>query len=383
MAMITDEVEVAEGEVIFNTGDQAEALYVVVDGSIEPDRWILERATGRVTERTPPGERRRLVAHGAQTGVEQVPPEHSASPPLNDAMLTRVFEAVRSAEAVFGAPQDVEWTVCDGRLVLLQSRPVTTSSSDEGDKRAWYLSLTRSLENLRGLRTRVEDERLPEMDREADAIAARDVAAFDADGLASEIESRRAAHDRWVDIYWQEFIPFAHGIRLFGQFYNDAVQPDDPHEFMNLLAGTPMLSVRRNRALEVLAEMIRSNPDLRRSLDDNRHLEAAFEEKLRAFETEYGGAVFADRACFSDRRRLLGLLQTMADAPVRTVTAASETDSEMLRERFFAKVPADRRELAQELLASGKVRAVIFFTSLPESAKARDARRITRHLRTR
>jgi pyruvate,water dikinase len=115
-----------------------------------------------------------------------------------------------------------------------------------------------------------------------------------------------------------------------------------------------MLSVRRNRALEVLAGMIRSNPDLRRGLDDNRHLEAAFEEKLRAFETEYGGAVFADRACFSDRRRLLGLLQTMADAPVRTVTAASETDSEMLRERFFAKVPADRRELAQELLDLGR-----------------------------
>ena len=131
-----------------------------------------------------------------------------------------------------------------------------TAAAGEGDKRAWYLSLTRSLENLRGLRTRVEDERLPEMDREADAIAARDVAAFDADGLASEIESRRAAHDRWVDIYWQEFIPLAHGIRLFGQFHNDIVRPDDPYEFMELLTATPLLSVRRNRELEEELEAI-------------------------------------------------------------------------------------------------------------------------------
>ncbi len=166
---------------------------------------------------------------------------------------------MRSAEAVFGAPQDVEWTVSDGRLVLLQSRPVTTSTAGEGDKRAWYLSLTRSLDNLRGLRKRVEDERLPAMDREADAIAARDPAALDADGLAAEIERRRAAHDRWVDIYWQEFIPLAHGIRLFGQFYNDAVRPDDPYEFMGLLAATPMLSVRRNAELARLASRVRGD----------------------------------------------------------------------------------------------------------------------------
>ena len=59
----------------------------------------------------------------------------------------------------------------------------------------------------------------------------------------------RATYDRWVDIYWQEFIPLAHGIRLFGQFYNEVVRPEDPYEFMDLLASTAMLSTRRNQAL--------------------------------------------------------------------------------------------------------------------------------------
>ena len=325
----------------------------LVDGSIEPDRWILERATGRVTEHTPPGDRRRLIAHGAQTEVEQVPPEHSASPPLDDAMLNQVFEAVRSAEAVFGAPQDVEWTVCDGRLILLQSRPVTTSSGEEGDKRAWYLSLTRSLENLRGLRTRVEDERLPEMDREADAIAARDPAVLDADGLASEIESRRAAHDRWVDIYWQEFIPFAHGIRLFGQFYNDAVRPDDPYEFMGLLAATPMLSVRRNAELARLASRVREDAALRAALEDGDPGDPAFESDLETFEREFGGAAFADQSCFGDRTRLLRFVLALADAPAIS-ESASASDIAQQTEAFIDRVPEDRRELARELLDLGR-----------------------------
>jgi rifampicin phosphotransferase len=39
--------------------------------------------------------------------------------------------------------------------------------------------------------------------------------------LASEIDKRQAIYQYWHDIYWDEFIPFAHGVRLFGEFYND------------------------------------------------------------------------------------------------------------------------------------------------------------------
>jgi CRP-like cAMP-binding protein len=42
MAMITDEVAVAEGEVLFHTGDEAEALYVLVDGSMELQYVVID-----------------------------------------------------------------------------------------------------------------------------------------------------------------------------------------------------------------------------------------------------------------------------------------------------------------------------------------------------
>jgi pyruvate,water dikinase len=325
----------------------------LVDGTIEPDRWTLDRATGRVVSHTPPGERRRLVARASQTVVEDVPQELAEMPPLDAQNLARVFEAVLDAGALFGAPQDVEWTMANGRLVLLQSRPVTTSTAVEGDKRAWYLSLTRSLDNLRGLRQRVECELLPAMDREADDIAGRDLSALDAKHLADEIEHRRAAHDRWVDIYWHDFIPLAHGIRLFGQFYNEVVRPEDPYEFMELLAATPMLSVRRNRALAQIASKVRGDFELGARLADGEPGGAEFELELEGFEHEFGDAVFDDQQCFGDRARLVRLVLALAAAP-ETADPASALDIEKRTTDFMEQVEEGRRDLAREVLDIGR-----------------------------
>ena len=52
--------------------------------------------------------------------------------------------------------------------------------------------------------------------------------------LVCEIEEQRALiYKTWQGIYREEFIPLAHGIRLFGMVYNDAVRPSDPFEFMD------------------------------------------------------------------------------------------------------------------------------------------------------
>jgi pyruvate,water dikinase len=325
----------------------------LVDGTIEPDRWTLDRRSGRVVEHTPPGERRRLVARGAELVVEAVPAAFGGSPPLDEAGLAMVFEALRTAQGVFGAPQDVEWTLSDGRIVLLQARPVTAAAAGEGDKRAWYLSLTRSLDSLRRLRERVERELLPAMDREAEELAGRDPAILDVDELANEIEARRAAHDRWVEIYWREFIPLAHGIRLFGQFYNDVVRPDDPYEFMGLLAATPMVSVRRNRELSALASRVRQDKALRSLLETGASGDEVFERELDSFQHEFGGAVYADQTCFGDRARLVRFLLALAAAPA-PVEPAAPAAIERLAEAFLDHVAEERRALARELLDLGR-----------------------------
>ncbi len=49
-------------------------------------------------------------------------PEHGA---LSEDEVTAVAALARRAERWFGAPQDIEWAIEDGRLYLLQSRPIT------------------------------------------------------------------------------------------------------------------------------------------------------------------------------------------------------------------------------------------------------------------
>jgi len=49
---------------------------------------------------------------------------------------------------------------------------------------------------------------------EAVRLAHRDPTKLADAELAKEIERRSAIHGKWVDVYWSEFIPFAHGARL-------------------------------------------------------------------------------------------------------------------------------------------------------------------------
>ncbi|MEJ2025409.1 MAG: hypothetical protein P8Y00_10430, partial [Deltaproteobacteria bacterium] len=108
--------------------------------------------------------------------------------------------------------------------------------------------------------------------------------------LAAEIRERRDINQQWVDIYWADFIPYAHGVRLFGQVYNDALQPEDPYEFLDLLTDTDMASIERNSMLEDLAEGIRRNEHLAEKLkySDDSDLDPEFTEQIDVFIEKFG-----------------------------------------------------------------------------------------------
>jgi pyruvate,water dikinase len=326
----------------------------LVDGSIEPDRWQLDRHTGRVVEHVAASERRALAPHREGGGLELVTPERAETPPLDEDDLERVWSLASNAERLFGAPQDVEWTLAEDRLVMLQARPVTAAAEPgEGDQRSWYASLHRSFENLRELRRVVEDERLPAMDADAQALSAIDLDELSDDDLAAEIERRQQIHSKWVDVYWREFIPLAHGIRLFGQVYSDVVGPNDPYEFMELLAATPLLSMQRNRRLEELAELVRADPALAAALAEGDPIDSDFEEKLVSFLGEFGASAYGGSRLFADRRRLIRLLLELAARPA----ARREEDAgrrARLAADFLDLFQPDRRAWAEELLELGR-----------------------------
>ena len=335
----------------------------LVDGTIAPDRWALDRRTGKVINHTPAVREQALrPVAGGVTSVPLAEAERHA-PPLDEGSLDRVFAMAMTLEKTFERPQDAEWTIRGNDLFLLQSRPVTTTQDSAaeatpwsaGDKRPWYLSLKRSFDNLKVLHRRIEDELLPQMAAEAQALSKIDPAGLSDARLIETIEMRMDIHRHWVDVYWRDFIPFAHGARLFGQVYNDLVKPEDPYAFTALLGETRMTGMERNRELRQLARMIRSDKRLREGLSSGEtdHAHAEFSTHVNAFLERYEDLTFKAVRFFKDREGLIRLLLEMAEQ-AEPKAAVGRPDIAALADEFVDRFPEDRRAFARQLLEIGR-----------------------------
>jgi rifampicin phosphotransferase len=323
----------------------------LVDGTIEPDRWTLERKNGRIVSHDT--ARREKAVQAAEDGVrlEVLPPELRRRPPLVEKDIFEVHGLCMDAEKLFGNAQDMEWTFRKRELHALQSRPITTEPQAEDDQRPWYLSLHRSFENLKELRHKVENELIPEMEEEARTLARMDLEALSDEELAHEIGRRRQVLQRWLDIYKRDCIPFAHGMRLFGQVYNDTVQPEDPFEFVELLSETGMESTRRNRMILDLAAMIKKDSALSECLKKNR-IEDCGSRFLHAFTnltSRFGDVAWGDGRFIQDPEKLLELIMEMAVSSHSEKTPRKQHTGS-LEERFLGQFEDDRRDFGAEIL---------------------------------
>ena len=329
----------------------------LVDGDVDPDRWHLDRSSGRIAAHHRPVRSHRIQA--GTGGVEMVPllPEMADNPPLDPAMIDQVREAGRRLDSLFGQPQDVEWTFCRDRFYVLQSRAITTSASkDTDDKRAWYLSLHRSYDNLKALYDKIEHHLIPQMIQAAADLGGTDLSILSHSDLCAEIERRQTIYDHWVKVYWADFIPFAHGIRLFGQVYNDAVRPSDPYEFMTLLENTGLKSVRRNTLLEGLAECIRTDPALADTLEqqDRAPVDHPFSRQLAAFIHEFGDlscTTGTGNECRYGDTAIIRIIQAYAARPAKPL---APSDPGALEAAFLQAFAPGRQAYAKDLLHLGR-----------------------------
>lgn len=326
----------------------------LVDGDVEPDRWFIRRDDGRVLAHESP-VRDRAVAVKEDGLVILTLGSLGERPPLTDGEVDQVWNLTRRAEERFGSPQDLEWTLHGGQLYTLQSRPITTGVPDPSERgsRAWALGLKVSFDRLARLRDRIENLHFPAMAREADSLAGIETGKMTDDQLAGEIRRRVKILGHWTDIYWEEFIPMAHGARLFGQVFNDVMAPEDPYLFVELLRDTPMITVTRNRDLEELAAEVRRDPGLARCLEagtvPDDHM--AFQDRLDSFLADYGDQTWSGTRLSANRESLLKFILNLASAPARLPGSSTEPpDVSGLAEDFVGRFPPGRQAEAEDLL---------------------------------
>jgi len=114
----------------------------LVSGATNGDTWRVER-DGRVVETSIAVKQivHRRDPH-APGGIASIPLSGSQAiePALQEAQVIAVADLARQAEKFFGRPQDIEWTLREGRLFLLQSRPITglaTKLDPDGIRAIW------------------------------------------------------------------------------------------------------------------------------------------------------------------------------------------------------------------------------------------------------
>lgn len=320
----------------------------LVDGSVEPHRWILDRYRGRIIAFRAPGE---AVSPATKERAQPTLPPVTNSSPLNPDQVMEVFELSRRMEDLFGCPQDVEWTYRGSTLVALQSRPITSGEAIDGDERRWYLSLRRTFENLVDLRNEIENSLLPAMERESFYLGAMDLTLLSDDDLTKEIARRKGILDDWEAIYKEKCIPFAHGMRLFAEVYNDRVRPDDPFEFMDLLGARDMLSVKRNSMIEELAGILKEDAASLQCLYHGNVDEcgASVLKLMNQFRDAFGDLAWGSASLFDDTRQMANLMSRYMEIGAKG-SKLHTTTSEELVSRFLASFPEHRKDYASSLL---------------------------------
>ncbi|RJS48286.1 MAG: hypothetical protein CIT03_09205 [Methanobacterium sp.] len=218
----------------------------LVDNEKEPEKWVINRE-------------REILSHKR--------PDTYKNTLLKSDELKNLLDKIINLEKIFNFPVDVEWTGTGRDLTILQSRPITSFTDDDLD-RQWYLTLTPSFVNLKKLADKVENQLIGQLENEGIQLSREEPYGLSKKELAFQIKKRADIYFKWKKIYWDDFIPFAHGIRNFGTYYNDLVKPDNPYEFMELLKDEDILATRRNKKFQKLALILNTSPLLKEKLDE-------------------------------------------------------------------------------------------------------------------
>jgi pyruvate,water dikinase len=157
-------------------------------------------------------------------------------------------------------------------------------------------------------------------------------------------------------------------VRRLGIYYNDAVRPADPYEFVELLRGEQMVASRRNQALRELAKRVRGDQALRQQLSravaggwsdvlpalqalpGGRSFVHDFQNLVEFMDVAYGGERLADRPDL-----LLQTLLEMANTPEISQSRAEVGTVQALEQRLVQAVGPEREKEVREVLRIGRL----------------------------
>jgi len=99
----------------------------VVGGHVTPDGFVVRKDSNEIIERRLANKKLQSVLDTSGTRLEEVPPELSRKPSLDDDAIREIAMLASRVEQHYGSPVDIEWAWQGNRAHLLQARPVTAA----------------------------------------------------------------------------------------------------------------------------------------------------------------------------------------------------------------------------------------------------------------
>ncbi len=103
----------------------------IVGGMVTPDTLIVDKATGRVLTRETADKQVMTVRLESGTKEQPVPETKRNAPVLSDEQAAELVRMGVQVETFYDMPMDVEWAIAEGKLYLLQARPITALPEPE------------------------------------------------------------------------------------------------------------------------------------------------------------------------------------------------------------------------------------------------------------
>ena len=113
-------------EAVFGLGE------AIVSGMVTPDTYVFDRVKRKIVD-VKVGEKSMMITKKNGKTVEvKLDEKKSKERVLSDEEIEKLVEIGEIIEAHYGTPQDVEWAIENGKIYIVQSRPVTTIKKKAG-----------------------------------------------------------------------------------------------------------------------------------------------------------------------------------------------------------------------------------------------------------
>jgi phosphohistidine swiveling domain-containing protein len=103
----------------------------IVGGKVTPDNLIVDKSSGKVLQRDTAEKTIQTVCVNGGTKNQPVPVNLRSVPVLSDQQAADLAHFGTQIEKLYNMPMDIEWTLMDGNLSIVQARPITALPEPE------------------------------------------------------------------------------------------------------------------------------------------------------------------------------------------------------------------------------------------------------------